>query len=109
MATVQVTIAYSKGRSSGGAPLPVLQSVEAVAKTATTSGTSAVVSGLTVTQAMLDLGAIWVVTAKNGDVYVEFGTGSPTAAADYGFLVMTGSTREFAATTVGEVIAMKDA
>lgn len=107
MATVHVVLGISKGRTIGGAQLPVFLSTELAADTVTTSSSSAQ-AGITVTQANLNDGAIWSITAKDGDVYVKTGT-NPTAAADTGWLVISGSTREFAATEVGEKLALKDA
>lgn len=108
MATVHVTLGYSKARTVGGAQLPVFLSTEQVADTVTTSSTSGVAS-ITVTQVQIDSGAIWRVVAKDGDVYVKTGTGTPTAAADSGWLVTAGSSLDLAATEVGEKLALKDA
>jgi hypothetical protein len=107
MATVHVVLGISKARTTGGAQLPVFLSTEIDADTVTTSSTTGQ-ADITVSQANLNDGAIWSVTAKDGDVYVKTGT-NPTAAADSGWLVTAGSTREFAATEVGEKLALKDA
>jgi hypothetical protein len=47
----------------------------------------------------------WSVTTKATDVYVNFGA-NPTAAADNGWYIPAGSTREFAVTSTGERIAV---
>lgn len=102
MATVHVVLAASQTRALTGATLPLANSVPVGSDTVTTSSSSAQSS------LVAEAGAIWSVTARDGDVWVKFGA-NPTAAADDGWLVLTGQTREFGASAALEKIALKDA
>jgi hypothetical protein len=102
MASVHVVVASANTRAKTGATLPLPSSVPAAADTVTTSAAS------TQSSAAASAGDIWSVTARNGDVFVKFGA-NPTAAADDGWLILQGQTREFGATADGEKIALIDA
>lgn len=104
MATVHIVLARVKARNRNGAAMPVLDSIPQAVDTMTSSGTSAQSSAVS-TEAESQF---WSVTAADGNVYVCFGA-NPTAAADSGWLIADGQTREFAACSVGEKIAVKDA
>ena len=105
MATVHVVLAGASGRSSTGATMPVPNSVPTGVDTMTSSASSA--------QANFNAGAswkglFWSITATGGNVYVAFGA-NPTAAAEGGWLVLDGQTREFAVSAASEKCAIKDA
>lgn len=102
MATIHVALATVRGGGWAGS-IPSLSSIPAGTDTVTSSGTSAL-SELTGTP-----GQIWVVAAKDGDVWIKFGTGTPVAAAEDGWLVPAGQTRDFTVTTPNEKLAIKDA
>lgn len=105
MATVHVVLAGASGRSSTGSTMPVMNSVETSADTLTSSGTSA--------QADFNAGTdwqhlFWSITATGGNVYAAFGA-DPAAAAESGWLILDGQTREFAVSAASEKVAIKDA
>lgn len=106
MATVHVCLAHVIARAAGG-PAPVVQSVPVGSDTVTSSGTSAQ-SSLTASPSGVAGSQFWSVTATGGNVFVAFGS-DPTAAADAGWLVLDGQTREFSTSQTGEKIAIKDA
>ena len=106
MATVHIVLAGASGRSSTGATMPVMNSVETDADTMTSSVTSAK-SAITA-PASAWAGLFWSVTASGGNVYVKFGD-DPTAVTDDGWLVLDGQTREFAVSAASEQCAIKDA
>ena len=102
MATIHITLSSISGLSATGLTMPVVNSVEVGADTVTSTSTSA--------QSSLEgqKGLFWTVSALDGNVWVKFGA-SPTAASDTGHLVGVGQSRDFAVTTTGEKIAIKDA
>lgn len=103
MATIHVTLSSINKRGVSDTAFPVINSVPRAAKTLTSTASSvpeASISGAN--------GEVWSVTAKGGDVYAAFGA-APVAAADSGHLILAGQTRDFAVTTAGEKIAVKDA
>ncbi len=99
MATLHINLCRVAGRADTGMTLPVPSSIAAGADTVTPSGTSAVSS--------LEASArdVWTVTAMGGNAWLKFGTGTPLAASDDGWLILDGQTRDFAAMTAGEKIA----
>lgn len=103
MATVHATLGSSQARSIAGFGLPVFDSAVAASDTVTSSGTSALA---TPTGA---LGQVWSVTVTGGNVYINFGAGTPVAAADSGWLLIDGQTRDFAVSVASEKLAIKDA
>jgi len=98
MATLHVVIASVSDRAVTGSTLPIPPAKTRVAKTLTTSATSAADADLVASE-----GEVWIVTARDADHWVEFGDGNQTAgpAASIetagGYLVMSGTTREFGA------------
>lgn len=102
MATIHVVLATVRGSGYAGA-LPIPASITAGNDTLTSSGTSQL-SDLTGQP-----GQIWCVTAKDGDVWLKFGTGTPVAAAEDGWLLTAGTTRDLTVTTANEKLAIKDA
>lgn len=112
MATVHICIAQVTGRSVNAASMPVPASQPLAVDTMTSSATSTV-STATTGSGLIDKSAFWSVTASGGKIWVRFGPGAPAAvpvaAADDGWLILDGQTREFAVGAVGEVIAIKDA
>ena len=96
MATVHVTVNQAYVRN------PVLASQPDDVATATSSASSAEVSGVV---GIKD--AIWQVTTT-GNIWVAFGS-NPTAASGDGHLVLANTTREFICKNDGEEIAIKDA
>lgn len=102
MATVHVVLSRVRSRGDTGGTLPVLESVPSGVDTVTSSGTSAL-SSLTAGDA-----DVWNVTASGGAVWLKFGPGTPVAAADDGWLLLDGQSRDFAASTDAEKLAIKD-
>ena len=96
MATVHVTVNDAYIRN------PVIGSQPADVATATSSGSSAEVSGVVGVK-----DKIWQVTVTGGNIWVAFGS-NPTAVSGAGHLVLDGQTREFICATDGEEIAIKD-
>jgi hypothetical protein len=77
-------------------------SADIEADTVTSSGTS--------TQATPtgQPGQVWTVSVSGGNVYLKFGA-NPTAAADAGWLMLDGETREWGVSVADELVAVKDA
>lgn len=102
MATVQVVLCTIRGRSDPNHQVPVAPSAVDGSDTVTSSGSSALstLSGA--------LGQVWSITPL-GPVWVNFGTGTPVAGAEAGWLIPTGIPREFAVSADGEKVAIKDA
>lgn len=104
MATIHIVLTQVQERSiATGGVLPVADSVPIASDTLTSTGTSSQSSIVTANEH-----GVWCVTARDGDVWVKFGT-NPTAVADDGWLVLMGQTRDFGVTTRAEKIAVKDA
>lgn len=99
MATLHIVLARVAGRAQTGSTLPIPGSVPAGSDTVTPSGASAVSS---LEAADRD---VWTVTAMGGSAWLKFGTGTPVAASDNGWLIIDGQTRDFAAGVAGEKIA----
>ncbi len=91
MATLHVVIAAVRDRAETGATLPVPAAVERTAKTLTTTGSSVADDTLIAQE-----GEVWIVTARDADHWVKFGS-APTAASGSGHLIMAGSTHHFGA------------
>lgn len=102
MATIHINLATVAGRGYAGA-LPIPSSVPVGVDTYTSTGTS----GLSTLSA--EPGQVWIVTSKDGDVWAKFGAGTPVAAAEDGWLITAGQTREFTASVAAEKLAIKDA
>jgi hypothetical protein len=102
MATIHVVLATVRGSGYAGS-LPIPASVTAGNDTVTSSGTSAL-STLTGQP-----GQVWCVTAKDGDVWLKFGPGTPVAAAEEGWLLTAGNTRDLTVSDANEKLAIKDA
>lgn len=105
MATVHVVLAGASGRSATGATMPVPNSVPISADTMTSTASSAKAD---FTAGASWQGLFWSITATGGNVYVRFGD-DPVAAAEDGWLVLDGQTRDFAVTGPSETCAIKDA
>lgn len=102
MATVNTVIFKSNGYSDRNRQaMQVPNSQEEHAEDFTSSATS---QASTITA---DVGEIWEVCALDGNIWVTFGA-SPTAAVGTTYLIPSGITRHFAATTNGEKIAVID-
>lgn len=107
MSTVHVVLTAVRAAAGPGALtpqlLPVPVGTEKAAQTITTTGSSqkSTIAALAVTD-------VWTVTARDGDVWAKFGP-DPTAVLGEGHLILAGSTRDFAVSSVGEKIALKDA
>ena len=105
MATVYVTV----GRVAARAPVTgeTLQALGAVPQKtvqASSSGSSAVVAGITAAR-----NQVWSIYAADGPVRVAFGT-TPNAAGAAYWIVPQGSTREFVCEDEGpQAIALMDA
>jgi hypothetical protein len=101
MATVHVVLASVMPRIANGAlaPIPASNVIEADTVTTTAASAQATPTG--------EPGQVWIITAL-GSVYANFGT-NPTAAADSGWLIASGQTREFAVSSPAELCALKDA
>jgi hypothetical protein len=108
MATVHITLGRLRGgngREQIARPeAPVPDSVPIGSDTFSTSGTSTQSASLEAP----DTFSFWSVTATGGNVYVAFGD-DPVAAADFGWLILDGQTRDFGACEAGEKIAVKSA
>ncbi|MCP3729240.1 hypothetical protein M9978_02265 [Sphingomonas sp. MG17] len=103
MATVHVTISKVDDRGDTGASVQLITSVPTAAETMTSSGSSAQAA---ITPSKAD-GLFWSVTAT-ANVWIAFGA-NPTAVSGAGHLILGGQTRDFAVTSAGEKIAVKDA
>lgn len=103
MATLHIELSVVNARAITGATLPVADSADVGADTKTTSAVSQL-SDLTG-----QLGQIWTVTATGGNVFLNFGAGTPVAASDDGRMILDGQTRDFAVSVANERLALKDA
>lgn len=106
MATVHVVLANVGSRGDTGAALPVFDSAPVGVDTVTSSASSAAAS---VTASGPGRGEVWHITPSGGDVWVNFGAGTPVAGADAGWLVLDGQPMDFAVSVAGEKVAIKDA
>ena len=97
MATVHVTVNDAYIRN------PVIASQPADVATATSTGTSAEVTGVVGLATK-----IWQLTVTGGNIWVAFGS-NPTAVSGAGHLILDGETREFSCAYDGEEVAIKDA
>jgi len=86
-------------RGNSGA-VPAMASIPSAVDTVTSSGVSQ--------QAAITAkaGQVWSITST-GNVYINFGS-NPTAAADSGWYVAAGQTREFVCEADGEKVALMD-
>ncbi len=108
MATVHIVLSQVGGRSTGGAAMPVANSIPIEVDTMT-STTSSVKSSIVASKGGLaSASAFWTITGSGGNVWLAFGS-DPTAAADSGWLLLDGQTRDFAVTGAAETVAIKDA
>ena len=101
MSTVHIALAAVQDRAVTGATLPVAPAAERAAETLSATETSA--PGALVGAE----GEVWVITARDADVWVRFGP-APVAAAGAGYLILAGTTREFGA-DAGQKIAVRTA
>lgn len=91
-------------RALTGSTMPVLDSAPIGSDTKTSSG------GSTLSDISAgDTNAFWAVTADGGPVFLKFGVGTPVAASDDGWLLLSGQTLYFGVSTAGEKLAFKDA
>lgn len=98
MAKVDIIIAGCSGQGAGGRPLPVPDPVPVLHEVKTSSGTSSPTTGAAAGEAGTKTNQVWVITVSGGDVRVKFGAAPVAAdAADGGWLVLDGQTREFTA------------
>lgn len=95
MATVAVTLTRvsNNARSGLNAVMPSPDAASYASASVTSSGTS---QQAAVTSPDDAKGMFWIITASGNDVWVTFGT-NPTAAAGTSYLVVSGTTRDFAA------------
>lgn len=103
MATLHVVLARVVSRADTGMTLPVLESVEVAAETVTPTGTSAL---STLTASDKD---VWNITAFGGDYWLKFGPGEPEAGPGVGHLILSGQSKDFAASWDAEKLAHKTA
>lgn len=95
MATVHIVLARADVRAMTGTTQPVINA-EPVGVDTITSSSSSQQADITVPQTTAGYGLYWQVTASGGDIWAKFGS-NPTAAAEEGFLILDGTTREFGA------------
>lgn len=100
MALVHVTLANVQDRAQTGSTLPIPAAADDGADTLTSSGTSQLAS-LTAAE-----GQVWVI-ATTGNIWVKFGSGTPLAATDSGFM-LTAGVHHFGA-DASQKVAIKDA
>lgn len=95
MATVGVTLTTvsNEARSGRNAVMPSPDAAAYGSASVTSSGTS---QQAAVTSPDNAKGMFWIVTASGNDVWVTFGS-NPTAAAGTSYLIVSGTTRDFAA------------
>lgn len=107
MATVHVVLSVVDQASAvSGNMMPVAKSVAIDQDTLTTTASSQVAD---ITAPQPPNGLFWDVTAKDADVWVNFGPETPVAAAESGWLVTAGQTRQWAVSTAGEKVAVVNA
>jgi len=107
MATVAVTLSAVSNRANSGlnAVMPALDASAYGSDDLTSSGTSQQVDSVVCPGDGRQY--FWTVTAAGGNVWVTFGV-NPTAAAGTTWLVIDGTTRDFAA-EAGQMAAVIDA
>lgn len=103
MARIAIALDRVRNGAGSGGTMPVASSIPDASEVLNTTSTSAQASATAA-----NLQQYWVVTAVDGNVWVNFGT-NPTASAGTAWLIASGSTREFSVTVVGEKIAGIDA
>jgi hypothetical protein len=103
MARLAIALDRVRNGAGSGGTMPVASSIPDTAELLNTTGTSAQASATAA-----NLQQYWIVTAVDGNIWINFGT-NPTAASGSGWLIASGSTREFSVTVVGEKIAGIDA
>lgn len=106
MATIHVVLANVSARGDTGGSMPVMDSAPVGVATITSSGTSQL-SGITA--AGPNDGLVWFVTAKDGAVWVNTGSGTPVAASGSGWLIPSGQWLNIAVSVASEKLAIKDA
>lgn len=96
MATVDIALGSAQARGTHGGTLPVMDSTMIDHDVITLSGSSQQ-SDFSVPAG--SVGLVWVITAVDADLRVQFGANPTAAAAEGGgWYVLSGSIREFAAT-----------
>jgi hypothetical protein len=103
MARLMIALDRVRNGAGSGGTMPVPSSIPDVAELLNTTTTSA-----QATATAANTQQYWIVTAVDGNVWINFGT-NPTAASGSGWLVINGTTREFSVTVTGEKIAGIDA
>jgi hypothetical protein len=103
LATIHVTLAVVQARTSNGLALPVPDSVPIGKDTVSSTGTSGL---CTLTG---QPGQVWMITSLDGSVWLNFGPGTPVAAAEDGWLLVAGHSIDLAVTAANEKLAIKDA
>jgi hypothetical protein len=103
MARLAIALDRVRNGAGSGGTMPVASSQPDVSELLNTTSTSA-----QATATATNLMQYWIVTAVDGNVWVNFGT-NPTAASGTGWLIINGTTREFSVTVAGEKIAGIDA
>jgi hypothetical protein len=107
MATVHVVLAsVDQACSVSGNVIPVPKSAPVNQDTVTTTASSQVAA---ITAPQPPNGLFWSITAADANVWANFGTGTPTAVAETGWLILAGQTREFAVSVAGEKVAVVNA
>jgi hypothetical protein len=103
MARLAIALARVRNGAGSGGTMPVPLSQPDASELLNTTSTSAqsVMSATRTDQ-------YWIVTAVDGNVWVNFGT-NPTAVAGTGWLIVNGTTREFSVTAAPGKLAGIDA
>lgn len=106
MATVGIALSAVSNTASSGlnAVMPVADANAAASAAVTSSGTS---QSPSVTTPSDGKQYYWIITASGGNVWVTFGS-NPTAVAGTTYLIVDGTTRDFAA-SAGQKCAVIDA
>ncbi|MFB9952037.1 hypothetical protein ACFFP0_24575 [Rhizobium puerariae] len=107
MATVAVTLSAVSNHANSGlnAVMPVADAAAYDSDDLTSSGTSQQVTTVVVPSDGRQY--FWTITASGGNVWVTFGS-NPTATAGTSWLIVDGTTRDFAA-SAGQMTAVIDA
>lgn len=103
MSTVHITLGNVQVRALTGSTLPVEDGPPVAAETINSNNASSQQTTIAATA----VGQIWTISAIGQDVWCNIGS-NPTAASGSGRLITNGSTRSFAATAVGQKVAVRD-
>lgn len=106
MSTVNVVLGQIRTRAQTGLTMPVYSSVPVATETINSSNTGSTAS--TISSPVAANGYFWTVTAINGNVWAKFGT-NPVANTGSDWLILSGTSRDFAVSAASEKIAVRDA